>query len=139
MPENPILDEPTAQARDVRALHLADPMLSVRLLRIAFVHLTLRRQEAPPRTLLDDELPDALPMEEFRFGVTRHIATWLGRPKDCGLKECRRKHRCCGHPPDCWRAEPPPTPLELELAKGLMRYHLDRALLERIGENYAER
>ena len=123
---------PTVTESDakMKALHAADPMFSVRLLRTALVHLWLRRPENPPRTPMPVP-PENLATEAFRFDLTRTLSTWLGQSLRCPLRECRRAKICQGDPPDCWREEPPPTHQEIELAKGLMRYHLDKFLGDR--------
>jgi len=116
----------------IKQLHAEEPDISIRLLRTAMVHLTLRAPDNPPRRPMPDlPNPDGLPIELFRFGVTRSIATLLGQPDRCRKPECRRAKICHGMPPDCWRDEPPPTFQEFELARGLMRYHLDGVLRDK--------
>ena len=109
----------------MKALHAADPMCSVRLLQTALVHLCLRSPENPPRTPMPSP-PENLSIMAFRFELARTLSTWLGQPQRCPSRACQRAKVCNGDPPNCWRDEAPPTHQELELAKGLMRYNLDK-------------
>ena len=110
-----------------------DPMVSVRALRIAMVHLTLRGPPGPPMKPMPDlSGPDELSQEAFLFEITRTISGWLGQPKRCPDKSCQRAKVCQGDPPDCWRAEPPPTDREIDLAKQIFHHHLSQ-----LGAEYA--
>ena len=111
----------------MKQLHADDPMISVRMLQTAMVHLALRATEKPPMRTMPDP-PGTLSTEATRFELVRKLASFLGQPERCRSRECRRAKICHGDPPDCWRDEPPPTPEEIDLAKGLVKYHL-RALL----------
>ena len=89
---------------------------SVRLLRTAMVHVTLRPPPNPPmRRVIEPADASALSDVEFRYDYTRRVSTWLGQPLRCRSKPCQRARACQGHPPDCWREEPPITWGEWEI------------------------
>jgi hypothetical protein len=68
--------------------------------------------------------------DEFHFECARRLSTWLGQPPRCHAAACRRTRICQGRPPQCWRDDPPPTHREVELARSILRYQVERARLK---------
>lgn len=80
------------------------------------------------------QTPECERVEALRFAMTRYLSRWLDQPRRCAIKTCRRTKDCFGEAPDCWSNEPRPTPEEIEVAKGLWRYHLRTEVEARGGD-----
>jgi len=97
-------------------------------LRMAFAHLYLRNTGSTlGRKRPDLRVTEEMSEREFMIEMARRVADWVGQPEKCGNAKCRRAKLCEGMPPECWRDEKSTTHQEEELARNLLRYHLDRA------------
>jgi hypothetical protein len=101
---------------------------TLRLAHVAMVHICLRTPKNPPRRRTPKIDFDSASDDERTLYLTYLISNWLGQAERCTQSRCRRAKLCRGDPPDCWSEEPPPTPLELDLAKGMMKLQVGEAL-----------
>jgi hypothetical protein len=96
----------------------------------ALVYVWLRTSEKGPVGPMPAPPPAMGHNDEFHFECARRLSTWLGQPPRCHAPTCRRTRICQGHPPQCWRDDPPPTHREIELVRSILQYQIERARLK---------
>ena len=104
---------------------------SLRAMQMAMVQFMVRKGK--PMTKAFAQSLANLPKADAA-DLARRLSNWLGRPHICHSRVCRRARTCQGEPPDCWRSEPPPLPVEAELAA----ISLERQISEMV-ENVADK